>query len=79
MGGGGGLLDNVISIISAVLWETTIAISDSTGEPVSMESEIVRRVSLNTTEISDITPLKSDLQDPYTFNHLFTNYYKFWK
>ena len=29
-------------------------ISDSTGEPVSMESEIVRVVSCSTTEISEI-------------------------
>ena len=29
--------------------------SDSTGVPVSMESEIVRGVFLNTTEISEIT------------------------
>ena len=32
-----------------------LTISDSTGEPVPMESEIVRVVSLNTTEISEIS------------------------
>ena len=37
-------------------------ISDSTGKPVSMESEIVTVVSLFTTEISEVTRLKSDLQ-----------------
>ena len=33
-------------------------ISDSTGKPVRMESEIVRVVSLSTSEISQITQLK---------------------
>ena len=38
-----------ISVISVVLRETTLTILDSTGEPVSMESEIVKVVSLSTT------------------------------
>ena len=35
------LLNRVISVISVVLRETTLTISDSTGEPMSMESEIM--------------------------------------
>ena len=38
--------------------ETTLTILVLTGEPVSMESEIVIEVSLSTTEISEITQLK---------------------
>ena len=53
------LLHHVISVsISIELRETTLTISVLTGEPVSMESEIVRVVSLITTEISETTPLK---------------------
>ena len=51
-------LNRVISDISVVLRENTLNISDSTGKPVSMESEIV--VSFRTAEISD--NLKSNLQ-----------------
>ena len=50
-------LNRVILVISVVLSETTITISDSTGEPVSIEVEIMRVVSLSTTEISEITQL----------------------
>ena len=38
--------------------KTTLTISVSTSEPVCMVSEIVRMVSLSTTEISEITRLK---------------------
>ena len=57
-------LDRVIMFFSIFyLRETTFTISVSTGEPVSVESEIVRVVSLSKTEISNITRLKkSDLQ-----------------
>ena len=43
-----------------------LTISVSTCEPVSIESEIVRVVSPSTTEISEITRLQYDLQDPDT-------------
>ena len=49
-----GFLNRVISVISVVLRETTLTISDSTDEPVSIESERVRVVSLYTTEMSEI-------------------------
>ena len=55
---GDRLFKSCISVISVILRETTLTISDWTGEPVSMESEIVRVVSLSTTEISEITRLK---------------------
>ena len=42
-----------------------LTISGSTGEPVSMESETLRVVFLCTTEISEITRLKSNLQGRY--------------
>ena len=51
-------LIRAISEISVVLSKTTLIISDSTGEPVSMESEIVRVDSLSATEISEITRFK---------------------
>ena len=51
--------NRVISVISVVLRETSPIILDSTGEPVSIESDIVRVVSLSTTEIPEITRLKS--------------------
>ena len=41
-----GFLNCVISVISVVQEGTNFTISDSTGEPVSLESEIVRRVAL---------------------------------
>ena len=41
------IFNRVISVISVVLREITLTISDSTGEPVSIESEIVRVVSLS--------------------------------
>ena len=53
-----GSLNRVISVISVVLRETNLTIPVSTGEPVSLESEIVRVTSLSTTEISEITRLK---------------------
>ena len=43
--------------MSVVLRETTLAISVSTGEHVSMESEKVRVVSLRRSELSEITRL----------------------
>ena len=48
----------VILVISLVLRETTLTISDSTGETVSLQYEIVKVVSFSTTEISEITRLK---------------------
>ena len=51
-------IDRLTSIISVVQREITLTISDSAGETASMESEIVRVVSLCTTEISEITRLK---------------------
>ena len=44
-----------ISVIFVVQRECTLSISVSTGEPVSVESKIVRVVSLGTTEIYEIT------------------------
>ena len=51
------MLNRVISVISVVdlLRKITLTISDLNSDPVSMESEIVRVVSLSTTEISEIT------------------------
>ena len=49
-------------VISVVLREPTLSISELTVEPVSMESEIVRVVSLRTTGISKIKQLK--IQSP---------------
>ena len=63
-------LYRIISVISVVLRENTLTISVSTREPVSMESEIVRVVSFDTTEISEKTRLKSDLQCPETLSPL---------
>ena len=40
-----GLFNRVISVISVILRETTLTVSDSTGEPVSLESEMVRLFS----------------------------------
>ena len=48
----------VISVISIVLRKRTLTISNLTGEPVSMESETVRVVSLTTMEKAEITQLK---------------------
>ena len=53
-----GVLNRVVSVISAVPRETTLKISDSTGEPVRMQSELLRVISLTTTKISEITRLK---------------------
>ena len=64
------ILNRVIVVISFVLNKTTLIISDSTFEPVTMVSEIVRVVSLSTTEISEVTRLKSDLQSPNTLCHI---------
>ena len=57
-------LNRVISVISVILRENTPIIPDSTGEAFSKESEIMRMVCLNTTEISEIKRLKCDLQGP---------------
>ena len=47
-------LNRVISGVSVVLMrETSLAIAEWTGEFVAMTSEIVRVVSLSTTEISE--------------------------
>ena len=48
----------VVLVISVVLWEITPTISDSTDEPVSKESEMLRVISRSTTKISNITKLK---------------------
>ena len=53
-----GFLIRVISVISVVLRKTTLTISVSIGEPVLMESEKVRVVSLSKKEISKINRLK---------------------
>ena len=55
----GALVNRVISVISVVLRDTTLTISVSKGE---LESEIVRVVSLSTTEISEIHDYISGLQ-----------------
>ena len=71
----------VNSVISVILRETTLTISLSTGELVSMESEIVRVVSPSAMGISEMTRLKIrssgsdtlnkiDLVDPYTCSDL---------
>ena len=52
------VFNRVIMVISVVLRETNLTISVSTGGPVSKEYEIVRVVSLSTTEISEITRLE---------------------
>ena len=52
-------LNSVFSVISVVLRGSTLTFSDSTVEPVPMESEIMRVISLSTTEISEMTRLKT--------------------
>ena len=47
--------NRVISVISIVQRETTLTISDSTGEPVSMESGVVIVVFHSKTKIPVIT------------------------
>ena len=69
-------LNRVIPVISVLLRETTLTITVSTGEFVSMESEKVRVFFLSTTEISEITRLKirfsgSDCLNPFPNNHEF--------
>ena len=44
-----------------MLRETTLTISDSTDAVSSVESEIMRIVSLNTTEITEITRFKKPI------------------
>ena len=51
-------LNRFIPVISFKLRETTLTIFVSIGELVLMEFEKVRVVSLGTTEMSEITPLK---------------------
>ena len=63
-------LDHFIFVISVVLREPTVTISDWTVEPVAMKSEILRVVSHVTTEISEIKRLKfrssaSDYLNPF--------------
>ena len=48
-----------VCFFNRVIRESTLTISVSTCEPVSMESEIARVVSFSTTEISEITRLKN--------------------
>ena len=48
----------VISVISVVQRETTLTISILTAEPVSMESEKVRVVSLSTLQITEVPRVK---------------------
>ena len=65
----GFFLNHFIWIISVVPRETTLSISDFTGEPVSIESETVRVVSHGTTEISEIKRLKvQSLRSKYLKN-----------
>ena len=51
----GRFLNCVIAVISVILRETTLTISVSTGEPVSMKSDILRVVSFTAMEILEIT------------------------
>ena len=53
-----GFVNLVISVIPVVLRKNTLTISDSTGEPVSMESEILRVIFFIKTEISERKRLK---------------------
>ena len=55
-------MNHLISVITVALREITFIVLDSTGEPVPMVSEVVRVVSLSTTEIPEITRLKIRLQ-----------------
>ena len=58
---GDRFLNRVISVISVVLRETTPTFSDFTEETVSIvsiEYEVLRVVSLSTTEISEETRLQ---------------------
>ena len=71
-----GSLNSIISVISVVLRETALTISDSTGELFSMKSDTVRVVSLSTTEISEKTRLKprssgSACLNPFPHNDAF--------
>ena len=50
--------NSFIPVISVELGETTLTILFATCEPISMESETVRLVSLSAREISEITRLK---------------------
>ena len=52
-------LNRVISVISPLLEETTLIVSDSTGETASMEYKTVRVVSSSSTKISEITRSKT--------------------
>ena len=53
------MLNSIISDISIVQRETTLTISDSIETGSNVETEIVRVVSLSTTEITEITRLKT--------------------
>ena len=62
------IFKRVISVISVVLRETTLTLSEPSRQP-HVEYEIVRLVSLSTTGISEITTFKkknTDLQGLYT-------------
>ena len=61
--------NRVISVISFVLRETTLTILISTGDLVSMESEIVRVVSLSRAEISELPLLKIRSSGPRYLNN----------
>ena len=58
------IFNRVISDISVVLRETTLTISDFMVTDSPVESEIVRVVSLSTTEITEITRFNSLLHNP---------------
>ena len=62
-------LNLVISVVFIVLREITFTFSDSTCETVSIESEILRVVSLSTAEISEITRLLIRSSGPVTLGH----------
>ena len=55
------IFNRVISDISVVLKKTTVTISDSIETGASVDSEIVRVVSLSTTEITEITRFKNPI------------------
>ena len=52
------IFNRVISDIPVVLWENTLTISDSTETGTPVGYEMVRGVSLKTTEVTEITRFK---------------------
>ena len=60
--------ENCMNNFSSI-FESTLTISDLIEIGLSVETEIVRVISLSSTEISEITRLKkTDLQGPDTLN-----------